>query len=168
MKKLMFVAMMATLSLNLMAAEGDAVVDFRNITWGAHKDSIVSDGKKLEFVRDRNSLQKNAYMIPGDELTIGSAKLNHIDYLFNEENRFYKVWMEGGFDQLETMEFILTYKFGDAKNESDVDGVHYKQWLVKDVIFTLAVFGETRFELTIESRFQVSLDYKKNTSVDDF
>jgi hypothetical protein len=71
-------------------------------------------------------------------------------------------------DQVEAMKFILTYKFGDFKNESVVDDTHIYQWLVKDVTFTLKEVTKSRFELTIESSWQASDDYKKNTSVDDF
>jgi len=35
------------------------------------------------------------------------------------------------------MKFILTYKYGDYRNESFVDDSHIMQWLVKDVTFTL-------------------------------
>jgi hypothetical protein len=66
------------------------------------------------------------------------------------------------------MKFILDYKFGTFKNESKVDNVSYKQWLVKDVTFTLGVYEFMKFEVKIESNWQASVAYKKNTNVDDF
>ena len=101
-------------------------------------------------------------------MTIGNVKLNKLVYLFNDDNRFVKVYMEGPKEQTEQMKFILDYKFGEHKNESKVDNVAYKQWLVKDVTFTLGEFDYLKFEVKIESNWQASEAYKKNTTVDDF
>jgi hypothetical protein len=150
------------------SAENDAVLDFRKIFWGSNRDSIYRDGKKLDFVKDKNALIKNAYAIPGDDMNIGAVKLDKVLYIFNDDSRFYKVFLQGSIDQVEQMKFILTYKFGDYRNESYVDDSHIMQWLVKDVTFTLREITKSRFELTIESNWQASEDYKKNTSVDDF
>ena len=149
-------------------AESEGVIDFRNIFWGTPIDSVWRDGKKIEFLKDRNSLIKNAYYISSDDMTIGAVKLDKILYIFNEEDRFYKVFLQGNINEKEDMKFILTYKFGDFRNESFVDDSHIMQWLVKDVTFTLKEINKSRFELTIESSWQASENYKKNTSVDDF
>jgi hypothetical protein len=149
-------------------AGDEKVNDFRQIFWGAVKDSIWRDGTKVEFKRDGNSLTKNAYIIPNDNLTLGAVKLTNINYIFNDENRFYKVLITSDIKTYDEIFFILNYKFGDYKNESNVDNVHYIQWLVKDVTFTLAKYENSRVELIIESNWQASEDYKKNTNVSDF
>lgn len=46
--------------------------------------------------------------------------------------------------------------------------INYKQWLVKDVTFTLRVYDFLKFEASIESNWQALEAYKKNISVDDF
>lgn len=168
MKKIFVAVALITVALSGYSAESQGVLDFRNIFWGSPKDSIWRDGKKLTFVSDRNSLIKNAYFLQNDDLLLGAVKLDKVLYIFNDENRFYKVFLQGSLDQLEQMKFILTYKFGDYRNESYVDDSHIMQWLVKDVTFTLKEITKSRFELTIESSWQASEDYKKNTSVDDF
>lgn len=168
MKKLLLAISLLSMAYSGFSAESQAVLDFRNIFWGTPKDSIFRDGKKLDFQKDRNSLMKNAYTIPNDDLTIGAVKLDKILYIFNDENRFNKVFLSGSMEQAEQMKFILTYKFGDFRNESFVDDSHIMQWLIKDVTFTLKEINKSRFELTIESSWQVGEDYKKNTSVDDF
>jgi hypothetical protein len=98
---------------------------------GAFKDSLFVKGKKVEFVKDKSSLIKNAYIIPNDDMTIGNVKLNKVNYIFNDDGRFVKVYLEGPKEQTDQMKFILDYKFGAFKNESKVDNVSYKQWLVK-------------------------------------
>ncbi len=168
MKKLLLVLMVCGLAIPAFSAESEAVLDFRNIFWGSPIDSVWRDGKKIEFTKDKNSLIKNAYSVSGDDMLIGAVKLDKVLYIFNEEDRFYKVFLQGSMDQTEQMKFILTYKFGDYRNESFVDDSHIMQWLVKDVTFTLKEIAKARFELTIESSWQASEDYKKNTSVDDF
>lgn len=149
-------------------AGDEKVNDFRDIFWGAAKDSIWRDGQKVEFKRDPNAVQKNVYIIPNDNMNLGAVKLNKVNYIFNDENRFYKVLLESDIKTYDEIFFILNYKFGDFKNESNVDNVHYIQWLVKDVTFTLAKYENSRVELIIESNWQASEDYKKNTSVSDF
>ncbi len=168
MKKLLVAIALLGMTYSGFSAESEAVLDFRKIYWGAPKDSISRDGKKVDFQKDRNSLIKNAYTIPNDDLTIGAVKLDRVLYIFNDENRFNKVFLTGSMDQAEQMKFILTYKFGDFRNESFVDDSHIMQWLIKDVTFTLKEISKSRFELTIESSWQKGEDYKKNTSVDDF
>ncbi len=168
MKKLLLFFSLTAMAYSGFSAESEGVLDFRNIFWGTPKDSVWRDGKKLEFIKDRTSLIKNAYYIAGDDLTIGAVKLDKVLYIFNEENRFYRVFLQGPVEQEEEIKFILTYKFGDFRNESFVDDSHIMQWLVKDVTFTLKEVNKSRFELTIESSWQASENYKKNTSVDDF
>ena len=168
MKKLLVAIALLGMTYSGFSAESEAVLDFRKIYWGAPKDSISRDGKKVDFQKDRNSLIKNAYTIPNDDLTIGAVKLDRVLYIFNDENRFNKVFLTGSMEQAEQMKFILTYKFGDFRNESFVDDSHIMQWLIKDVTFTLKEISKSRFELTIESSWQKGEDYKKNTSVDDF
>ena len=168
MKKLLLAITLLGFAQMGFSAESEAVLNFRKIFWGSQKDSVYRDGVKLDFVKDKNSLIKNAYALPGDNMTIGAVKFDKILYIFNDENRFYRVFLQGSVDQVEEMKFILTYKYGDYRNESFVDDSHIMQWLVKDVTFTLKEVAKSRFELTIESNWQASSDYKKNTSVDDF
>jgi hypothetical protein len=168
MKKLLLAITLLGFAQLGFSAESEAVLSFRKVLWGSAKDSIYRDGKKLEFVKDKTSLIKNAYALPGDDMTIGAVKLDKVLYIFNDDSRFYKVFLQGSFEQVEEMKFILTYKYGDYRNESFVDDSHIMQWQVKDVTFTLKEVTKSRFELTIESNWQASSDYKKNTSVDDF
>ncbi len=167
MKKLFTVFALLFFAAGAFAQETN-VTSFRNMPWGAFRDSLYVKDKKIEFVKDKSSLTKNAYIIPNDDMSIGNVKLNKINYIFNDEGRFIKVYIEGPKEQSEQMRFILDYKFGTFKNESRVDNVSYKQWLVKDVTFTLGEYDYLKFEVKIESNWQASEAYKKNTSVDDF
>lgn len=156
-------------SLALVAQETEkSITQFRNIPWGAPKDSVYVDGKKIEFLKDKNALAPNTYYISNDDMTIGNVRLTRVSYIFNDENRFYKALLEGPKEDAAQTAFILQYKFGPHKNESRVDGVNYKQWQVKDVTFTLGEYDRVKFELKIESNWQATEAYKKNTSVDDF
>ena len=151
-------------------SQEQASTNFRAMQWGARIDSIFIKDTKVSFVKDKNPIgsTRNAYVIENDDLSVGNVKMNKIDYVFNEENRFTKVLMEGAQSDANQMKFILDYKFGVHKNESRVDGVTYYQWLVRDVTFTLAVSDYLKFEVKIESNWQASEAYKKNTTVDDF
>lgn len=154
------------LSLSLFAQ--DRILDFRDILFGAKLDSIFIKGTKIDFQKDRNAALRNAYEIPGDNLFIGNVKLRKINYIFNDELRFFKVFMLGNKEDVAQIRFILNFKFGEHRNESIVDGIRYQQWIIKDVTFTLAEFDNVKFELVMESNWQASEIYKKNTNVDDF
>ena len=167
MKKIFSVLFFIAFAIGAYSQETN-VTSFRGMAWGASKDSIFVKGKKIDFVKDKASLIKNAYSISDDDMKIGNVKLNKLLYIFNDDNRLVKVYMEGPKEQTEQMKFILDYKFGEHKNESKVDNVAYKQWLVKDVTFTLGEYDYLKFEVKIESNWQASEAYKKNTTVDDF
>ena len=107
MKKLLLAFVMLGCFYAGYSADGDAVVEFRKILWGTPKDSILMDGKHPQFVKDKSSIIKNAYSILNDDLTIGTVKLEKVLYIFNDDNRFYKVFLQGAVDQTEQMKFIL-------------------------------------------------------------
>jgi len=157
-----------TMLIGLSLSAQDRILDFRDILFGARLDSIYISGSKVEFQKDRNASLRNAYEIPGDNQFIGNVKLNKINYIFNDDSRFFKVFMQGNKEDVTQMRFILNFKFGEHRNESVVDGIRYQQWVIKDVTFTLAEFDRVKFELVMESNWQASETYKKNTNVDDF
>ncbi len=167
--KHLFSAMFMFIATAMFAQETESSVPhFRNIYWGAPKDSVYVDGKKLEFMKDKNALTPNTYYLSNDDMTIGNVRLNRITYFFNDENRFYKVLLEGPKEDAQQMGFILQYKFGQNQGESRVDEVNYKQWKIKDVTFTLGEYDHVKFDVKIESNWQASEGYKKNTTVNDF
>lgn len=170
MKKVIFILLVGFFSLQgfSQSADGATVTDFRNIYWGAKLDSIYRDGQKIEFIKERTMNLKNAFVLKGDVMNIGNVRLNKLIYIFNDENRFVKVYSEGPKEDFEQMKFILKYKFGESVNERTLDGVTMYQWLVRDVTFTLKQYEFLRFELIIESSWQDAEAYKKNTSVKDF
>jgi hypothetical protein len=168
MKHLFLVLFAAVCFSGIAQTSDQSITRFRNIPWGSHRDSISVNGKKQEFVKDKNSLIKNAYMVINDNMTIGNVRLNKLNYIFNDEGRFIKVYAEGVKEDSEQMRFILEYKFGAFKNESKVDNVNYRQWIVRDVVFTLGTMEKANFELKIESNWQASEAYRRNTSVEDF
>ncbi|MFN8294508.1 MAG: hypothetical protein U0T72_12355 [Chitinophagales bacterium] len=170
MKKVIFILLVGFFSLQgfSQSADGATVTDFRNIYWGAKLDSIYRDGQKIEFIKERTMNLKNAFVLKGDAMNVGNVRLNKLIYIFNDENRFVKVYSEGPKEDFEQMKFILKYKFGEPVNERTLDGVTMYQWLVRDVTFTLKQYEFLRFELIIESSWQDAEAYKKNTSVKDF
>ncbi|GEM_PF-841037 len=170
MKKLLLSLLVipATMFVSAQSKDGASVNDFRDIYWGSKLDSAYRDGQKLEFIKDRTLNVKNAFVLKGDALNIGNVRLNKLAYIFNDDNRFYKVFAEGPKEDFEQMKFIMKFKFGEHANERTVDGVTMYQWLVRDVTFTLKQYEFLRFDITVESSWQDAEAYKKNTNVKDF
>lgn len=152
------------------ATANDKVPDFRDIKWGEHVDSVFKDGEKVNFVKVDDAMNENSYKIPGDDMTIGTVKLQKINYIFNEDNRFKKVFIRGEPKHLADMEFILNYKFGEPTNQQSLGYVNLKTWKVGNVVFTLSDFKDekTFFTLTIESKWENEAAHKRNINVDDF
>lgn len=158
----------ATMNPAEAESQEDRVSSFRDIVWGTSLDSVYVDGTRMQFIRTKESDFENSYELFNDKKAIGNVELQTVQYIFNEDNRFYKVFLEGRKDQVDEMAFILEYKFGGADNSWKVEDIEYTQWIIADVTFTLAEHKFHKFDLVIESDWQAAEAYRKNTSVEDF
>jgi len=158
------------ISGSLQAQEGKKVTDFRGIEWGAHKDSIFRNGEKVNFSRVKNGVESNSFTIPNDDMTIGTVEFDNVQYIFNDNNRFKKIFLEAQKKYITDMEFILTYKFGEADKTQELGYVTIRRWKLDNVVFTLSDFNNSRdiFTVNIESQWERSAKMQKNRRVDDF
>jgi hypothetical protein len=141
---------------------------FREIFWGSNSDSTYVGDKKVEFVFVSELKGEKFYQIENDDMTIGSVTLKKINYVFDKENRFTKVVMEGDKKDAQAMNFILENKYGKPLNEDKTDEVEYFEWLVKGVKILFAEHALHKFETVISNNMEAIENYKKNTHVDDF
>ncbi len=157
-------------TLPTMAQKKSKVTDFRQIKWSTHKDSVFRDGEKVNFVKVEDGVDNNAYRVPNDDMTIGTAKFEKLHYIFNENDRFKKVFMQGKQQYLADIEFILNYKFGKPDKVQKLGYVNIKSWNLENVTFTLSEFKNNRdiFTLSLESNWERSAKFKRNINVDDF
>lgn len=153
----------------LDAQDQKKVTDFRDIKWGVHKDSVFRDGAKVNFTKVEDGVDPNSYTIPNDKMTIGAVELEKVQYIFNEDNRFKKVFLQADRNFHSDMKFILNYKFGKSDRDKQTGYVEVKSWQLDGVIFTLSKFiNRDIFTLTIESNWEKSAEIQKNKRVDDF
>ena len=146
------------------------VTDFRSIGWSTHKDSVFRSGEKVNFIEVENGVEKNAYRIPNDDMTIGTVEFDKLHYIFNENDRFKKVFMQADQTYLADMEFILNYKFGKPDKVQNLGYVSIKNWNLENSTFTLSKFKNNRdiFTLSLKSQWERSANYEENINVDDF
>ncbi len=171
MQKVLFatVLFLVVLSGTLDGQTKSKVPDFRDIEWGVHKDSVFRDGAKVNFREVKDGVEPNSYTIPNDKMTIGAVELDKLQYIFNEDNRFKKVFLQADKAFHSDMKFILNYKFGKADQDKQTGLVKVKTWQLNGVIFTLSKFtNRDIFTLTIESNWEKSAKIQKNKRVDDF
>jgi len=143
--------------------------DFRQIKFGAHKDSIFIDNKKVNFVKTQDLSTPNTYLKKDEDLTMGSVDLKKIYYIFTDEDRFERVAMiSEGFQQFREMKYILTYKFDDPELKDLGDGVQYS-WNIDGVrvYLTYSPDGE-QFTVDIQSDYLLNESRRKNQNVNDF
>lgn len=170
MRTVLCLAFLILFSFPGLAQKKAKVTDFRQIKWSTHKDSVFRNGEKVNFVKVNNGVEKNAYRIPNDDMTIGTVKFDKLQYIFNEDNRFTKVFMQGKQKYLADMEFILNYKFGKPDKVQNLGYVNIKNWNLKNATFTLSEFKNNRdiFTLSLESQWEQSASFDKNINVKDF
>lgn len=171
MKKFLLVLFVG-FTLQSFAQIDDRIEGFRNFIWGTHVDSTFVNGQKVNFVPATKVDLLNGgkfYTLPNDDLTIGSVRLTNIYYVFSDDNsRLYKVLLEGKKKDVEEMEFIVDYKYGDHVNEAVDDDKVSKQWIVADVTLSLYNYNYNKFEFELVSDWEAAEAYKKNTNVTDF
>lgn len=171
--KSFFSALFILVATQLVVAQADAerIEGFRDITWGSHVDSVFVNGEQVVFTPAAKVDLLNGgkfYTIANDDLIIGSINLVNIYYVFSEDDRLYKVILEGKKADVEQMEFIVDYKYGTNVNEAVDDDKVSKQWIVSDVTLSLYNFNYNKFEFELFSDWEAAEAYRKNTSVMDF
>ena len=170
MRKVLCFGLILMFTLPAFAQHQTEVTDFRDIKWSTHVDSVFRDGEKVNFVKIKNGVEDNAYKIPNDDMTIGSVECDKIQYIFNDNNRFKKVFIQASQEYMPDMQFILSYKFGKADKVQTLGYVNIKTWNLDNVIFNLSKFknGRDIFTLSIESQWEQSANFKRNTNINDF
>lgn len=163
---------MAILAISSAQTDLSRIEGFRDFKWGSHVDSIMRDGQQVVFTPATKVDLLNGgkfYTLAYDNLSLGSLELNNIYYVFSDKtNRLYKVILEGKKKDVEQMDFIVDYKYGDHVNEAIDDDKISKQWIVADVTLSLFNFNYNKFEFELASDWEAAEAYKKNTSVSDF
>lgn len=170
MRNVFLLAFLITFTVPGLAQEKTKVTDFREIKWSTHKDSVFRNGEKVNFVKVENGVEANAYRIPNDDMSIGTVKFEELQYIFNGEDRFKKVFMKSEQKYLADMQFILNYKFGKPDKVQNLGYVNIKTWKLENASFTLSEFKNNRdiFTLSLESQWERSANFKRNINVDDF
>ncbi|MCD8528893.1 MAG: hypothetical protein LRY27_02750 [Chitinophagales bacterium] len=172
MKQVLFVFALLCSSLSFAQGNFDRIEGFRDINWGSHVDSIYANGQHIVFTPANKVDLLNGgkyFVINNDNMLLGNLILTNIYYVFSENNnRLYKVILEGKKNDVEQMEFIVDYKYGDHLNEKMDDDKISKQWLVQDVTLSLYNFNYNKFEFELLSDWEAAEAYKKNTNVSDF
>lgn len=144
------------------------ITDFRDIYWGSSLDSTYRGFNKVEFKFEKEMKFEKFYTIEGDIMEIGSVSLKKIYYVFDKENRFFKVLLEGDKKDIQAMSFILDFKYGKPLNAEKTDEIEYSEWLIKGIKVLLAEYSVNKFEVLFTNNIEAVENYKKNTHVDDF
>ncbi len=172
MKQLMTVLFLMIMGLGFAQNDMNRIEGFRDFVWGSHVDSIFRDGEQVVFTPATKVDLLNGgkfYTLPNDDMTLGSITLTNIYYVFSEAtNKLYKVLLEGKKADVEQMDFIVDYKYGQHVNEAIDDDKISKQWIIVDVTLSLYNFNYNKFEFELLSDWEAAEAYKKNTSVTDF
>ncbi len=172
MKQVITILFLAVLGISNAQTDLSRIEGFRDFKWGSHVDSVERDGEAVVFSPATKVDLLNGgkfYTLANDHFMLGSLSLTNIYYVFSEStNKLYKVILEGKKSDVEQMDFIVDYKYGQHVNEAIDDDKISKQWIVADVTLSLFNFNYNKFEFELLSDWEAAEAYKKNTSVTDF
>lgn len=154
----------------LFAQAQEAVEDFRGLKWGTPFDEVeFNDDRDATLLYRGGNEEVGKYYVRRDEdLTIGTVLLDDIYYVFDGQDRFYKVVMNGKADANEDMEYILQKRFGRADKRYRRSPKYVRRWEVGDVN---VIFSEQRskdFVLQLESEADVKTYVDINSNITDF
>lgn len=144
--------------------------DFREMKWGAHRDSILKDGVPVNFAKVNTKSDSNSYFVPNDDLTIGTVFCDQIYYVFNSANRLVKVRLVFPRKQLGEMKYILRTKFDDPTNINESGGGYQLTWSnIEEVRLTLNDYPDVNQAIVeFSSDFEILESKRINQNVDDF
>lgn len=142
---------------------------FRTFEWGLKLDEMMKDGEQPNFIETEKLKDGTYYVLAEENLMIGNVLLSGINYVFSKkDDKFFKVVLTGKKIDVEQMQFIVDYKYGEHLNETIKDDKVIMQWIVEDVTITLVDHKYNKFELILESNWEAVQAFKKNTNVSDF
>ncbi|MEM1324386.1 MAG: hypothetical protein AAGI23_00450 [Bacteroidota bacterium] len=169
MNTYLFSFLLTLWSLTTFAQSSSAVDHFRGVRWGTSFDQVAfGDGERADLVYAASGADGKYYMRRNEDLTIGTALLENIYYIFDENDQFYKVIISGKAASNEDMEFILQQRFGKADKRYRKRPKYVRQWDAGDVV---VIFSEQRskdFVLQIESNADVKSYIEINSNIEDF
>ena len=171
MKYIFTLLTVLTLSFSSFA-QNDAeqkIKGFRSFEWGQVIEEMTTNGEEPNFIQTEKMKDGKYFILAEENLVLGNVLLTGIQYVFSKkDDKFYKVILKGKKEDVEQMDFIVNYKYGENLNYDEKDSKVIKQWIVDNVTVTLTDFEFNTFELTIESDWEAAEAFKKNTSVTDF
>lgn len=142
---------------------------FRTFDWGNKLEKLTKDGEQPNFIETEKLKDGTYYILAEENLMLGNVLLSGINYVFSKkDDKFYKVVLTGKKVDVEQMQFIVDYKYGEHLNETEKDDKKIMQWIVDDVTITLIDHKFNKFELILESNWEAVQAFKKNTNVTDF
>ena len=155
---------MAALQLNAQELEG-----FRGIEWGTSFDTpILFDQKPAEFTLVKTIDKHNYYTRANEDLTVGTAELELIYYVFNEYGHFCKVILEGQPKSFDTMLFILEHKYGETTTHEKTTELQYKEWTFEESSVRLYENANHDYSVHLKGPCQSKNFIEENTNVEDF
>jgi hypothetical protein len=169
MKYYFLLFLLTSISCILSAQSTSSVDDFRGIKWGTTFEEVkFADGERADLVFAASGADGRYYTRRNEDLTIGTALLEKIYYVFDGNNHFYKVIMSGDAASNEDMEFILQKRFGKADKRYRKRPKYVRQWHAGDVDIVFAEQRSKDFTLLLESNADVKSYVEINSNIEDF
>lgn len=153
---------------SIFSLSAQEVDGFRDITWQMPLDSVIQLYNADDFTLVDTVDGESYYVLANDDMTIGTAKLTSIQYVFDKDQKFSKVVLVGDLENRRAMDFILKSKFGKTLTYVNAHGVRYKEWEVGNVDI---IFSTTNDEVYLVEIDYVPVEnnfYEINSAVSDF
>lgn len=171
MKKLISVIIFLTFIVLTSFSQNKSFDDFRGLKWG---DSMIADNmvkinnSYIELSLQKEENNKSYYTLENEDLTIGTAELDMIYYVFDDGGEFCGLDIEGQPESKDDIIYILENKFGDSPIYIKNNEVRYRQWKTKNGV-NIKLYENENDDYILQVRDKSMDDfYEVNNDVDDF
>lgn len=145
------------------------VEDFRGLAWNTPLEAVEFDNEAdIDLIHRGRSATSNYYERRYENLTIGTAMLKNITYVFDENDLFYKVILSGDASVNEDMEYILLQRFGKPDKRLRKKTKSIRVWNIGEVDIILSEQKSKDFVVHFQSNEAEEKFEKDNTTIDDF
>jgi hypothetical protein len=143
--------------------------DFRGLEWGTKLSDVTFNEKEvqLEFYAEINN-QERWYYRNNDDLTIGTAAVDQIYYVFDEANRFFKVVINGKASSNEEMHTVIQQRLGGPTGYRQWDRKVISSWKMDQVTLLFTEWRSKDYSIQIESFADEAYRRQINSEINDF
>jgi hypothetical protein len=166
-KSILFLFVFLTISLQSNAQL--QIDDFRGLKFGTHLEDVSFDRIPAPVLKREGRIAGNeVYSVVNDDLTIGTARLEKLNYHFDKAGNFVGVAFSGSAEYNEDIESVLHSRLGPPEDTRLYQWEVIRTWEDDEVSVIFREHRDMDFEVHIHSLRGLKEKIKANQNITDF